>query len=254
MTLRYADTPGVRWTLLRELLRSPRHYLHARDNPHPATPAMLLGSAIHALALEPEREDELIAVHTETRSRATKAYKAWAAEHDGKLLLLPDEYEVAQAVAVNVRWHPIAGPMIEQAQCEVPLQWEDPGTGLPCKARVDVLGDGIADLKTTGQITPDELRKTVARFSLHGQLAHYLAGCDAQGTVLARAPALIFAETSAPYEVVVAEVNEDVVAQGRRLRDALLARLAQLQDTPEEQWPGVVDDVMVIDSLPAWAA
>lgn len=57
----YRAAPGVNWSTLKHMGRSPLHYRHAVTSPSTEpSAAMLLGSAFHLLTLEPHREGEIV--------------------------------------------------------------------------------------------------------------------------------------------------------------------------------------------------
>ena len=143
----YEAIDAVNFSTLKEFARSPAHYKAALQSPRESTDAMDLGSAFHLLALEPEREGELLAVWDEGTRRG-KAWDAFKEKHAGKLLLTRDAYETAKAMAASVRSSPQAKPYLHGGQAEVTLQWEE--QGLKCKGRVDYLTPThLVDLKGT---------------------------------------------------------------------------------------------------------
>lgn len=146
---------------LKEIERSPQHYWARfvdpnRIEPTP-TPAMQLGTAVHAQILELNRFDEIVAVAPEGIDRRTKVGKeSWAAfesEAKGKVVISRDDAAIVSAMGRAVFSHPAAAMLLAfKGKAETSWFWTDEKTGLECKCRPDwLLDDGsvIVDLKTT---------------------------------------------------------------------------------------------------------
>src|ERR1043166_9629414 len=127
------------WLLTEEceakfLWRSPWNPLH---QPEERTD-FDIGVAAHLAVLEPERQAQSIVVIEAGDYRTSSAREARdAARADGKVPLLPYQYDIVGAVAGSIRAHPIASQAFHGGEAEVTLIWHDRGTGVPCKARPD---------------------------------------------------------------------------------------------------------------------
>ena len=67
---------------------------------------------------------------------------------------------------------------------EIAIVWDDPETGLRCKARIDFVSeyDGwtvVGDLKSSINAAPKQWARAVANYGYHRQAAFYLDGCNA---------------------------------------------------------------------------
>src|SRR5437764_951763 len=109
-----------------------------------------IGVAAHLAVLEPERQAQGIVVIEAGDYRTAKAREARdAARAEGKVPLLPYQFDIVRAIAGSIRAHPIACRAFAGGDAEVTLTWHDPETGVPCKARPDYLprhGGWIVDL------------------------------------------------------------------------------------------------------------
>jgi hypothetical protein len=243
------------------------HLKQAMDSPaDPPTASMWLGSLMHAGVLEPLELIRRYAVMPDfaaeirkpdgsqySNVRASKAYKDAVAEFEaqnaGKEIVSQEQYEqllgVAKALQANERarqWLTAPGPV------EVSIAWNDPVTGILCKARLDKFGPdcGIVDLKTTRDGSTFE--KAIANFGYHRQLAMYAAGVKAL-TGQDCPCRLIAVEPTAPYGVRAAQMDRSALQLGydefRQLID-LYAAAAE-----RNQWPSYEDPDCW--QLPAWA-
>jgi hypothetical protein len=106
MSADYATVPGVNWSTLKHMAKSPLHYKHACENTRDDTPAFAFGRYVHALVFEPHRVAERYAVLDgsfkldyivyEGGDRRGKVWEAFKAEHSGRLILKPAEADAIE--------------------------------------------------------------------------------------------------------------------------------------------------------------
>jgi len=208
--------------------------------------AFRTGELCHAFTLEPDRAKKAYGV---CLSRSTKAGKAQAEEMAAKGIepITAQEYELASNVANAVRDHPIAKKLLANGFAEQSFWKEDKETGLTCKARCDFLnGDTIIDLKTTGEgnSNPDKFIKSIANFLYHLQAAHYLE------TIGAKRFVFIAVEKVYPYAISITELDEDALAEGKKLRQEALRLIQDCH--ADAYWRGYSEKIHKL-SLPKWA-
>jgi hypothetical protein len=236
----YRAENAVNWSTLKYMLASPLHYRHAVDHPREDRTALLLGRLNHAAILEPHAIGSRYAVYEGDR-RAGKAWEAFrdAAEAAGLDVVKASEMADALECADAVRRNPIAARLLTDARVEVPLVWDDPRTGLRCKARLDIMGDGyVCDLKGSPTTDAHTFRRASARLGYHLQLEHYAAGYRA---TTGRNPDLyiLVHEVAAPWSVAVFRIPDETRAVARATLDDLLDRLAVCRATGV--WPDRYD-------------
>jgi hypothetical protein len=208
--------------------------------------AFRTGELCHAFTLEPDRAKKAYGV---CLSRSTKAGKVQAEEMAAKGIepITNQEYELASNVANAVWSHPIANKLLSVGLAEQSFWKEDKETGLTCKARCDFLnGDTIIDLKTTGEGNshPDKFIKSVANYLYHLQAAHYLEVIGAKRFVF------IAVEKVYPYAISITELDEEALAEGKRLRQAALKQISKCHT--DAYWHGYAEEIQTL-SLPSWA-
>lgn len=175
----YHNHPAVGHSGLVRIMRSPAHYQDYVTNPFEPTPAMRLGTAVHAALLEPEAFAEQYTVFDESllegalqslddykaaavaldikvgkmkKDEIKEAIKAADIEsrfkfredeivrlYDGKIVLPPDEMTAIQSMAYLVRCHKGADNLLSDGVAEGSIFWTDPETGIACKCRPDFL-------------------------------------------------------------------------------------------------------------------
>jgi len=245
----YQSLPGVNWSSLKHMAKSPKHYLCEKTPPPYVTAAMVKGRAGHTATLEPDLFASEYVVFPGSR-RAGKEWDAFEAANEGRTILKANEAEAAWAMSKAVRAHPFAGPLLGGGEAEVSIQWVDPETGLACKGRMDYLRpNALIDLKTSADLDRRRFAARALDLGHHGQLAFYLRGLKALG----REPVetyLIAVEQSEPYDVGLFTVDPAALEIGDALVSTLLNRLAECEATGE--WPGRYPGVETF-YLPQWA-
>src|SRR5438874_11281235 len=90
-----------------------------------------IGVAAHLAVLEPERQAQSIVLIEAGDYRTTKAREARdAARAEGKVPLLPYQFDIVRAIAGSIRAHPIAAKAFRDGEAEVTLIWHDMETGV----------------------------------------------------------------------------------------------------------------------------
>jgi hypothetical protein len=262
----YRELPGVRWSHLREMRKSPKHYLWATQNQRD-TASLKLGRAGHVAILDPEAFESDHIEYTATKQRRGKVWEAFEAEHADKAILSRDEWARALCMRDAVNANGLAAELIaDAASIETCVEWIDPFTRLECKARLDVVTNAgwKVEIKTTRAIEPKWFAADCARFGYHGQSAFHGDGLESAKRIDAKPlpdcfkpiriqkHAVIAVESSAPYDVAVYDFDADTIEAGRDLYRSSLTRVAECIAT--DVWPGVVpgNEVRTLQ-LPPWA-
>ncbi|MGF2209019.1 PD-(D/E)XK nuclease-like domain-containing protein [Streptomyces albidoflavus] len=244
----------------RKLLRPscPALYRWEQDNPQPPRKTFEFGHAAHKTVLGDGPDLEVI----DQPNYLTKAAKQARdeARAAGLIPLLRHEYEQVQAMADEIRRHPVAGPLFTPGTgiAEQSGFWQDPATGVWCRFRPDWRrhrGDNdrliLVDYKTTTDVSPAALQKTVYDYGYHAQGAWYRDGATALGLAGDIEPAFLFAfqMKTPPYLVHLVELDMPALtfgaARNRRAREIY----AECQATGN--WPGFNDAITYL-SLPPW--
>lgn len=248
----YQAIEAVNWSTLREMSRSPLHYLHAVNTPRPDTPAMRLGRAVHCAILEPDSFDTRHVVWD--GARRGNDWRAFAADNAGREILTADEHCRVMDMRDALRADDTAAVYFSDvtAQTEVTATWRDPPTGLPCKARLDWLRtDAYVDLKTTRDADAHAFGRTAARLRYHCQMAMQGMGLAAVPKPVLRRAVIVAVESEPPHDVAVYELSDDDLYAGEREVAGLLARVACCRR--DDHWPGRYAGPQPLQ-LPAWAS
>ncbi len=165
--------------------------------------AFALGSAVHALVLEPEKN--LVLRGPEDR-RGNKWKEAQlAADLDGQILLPEAEFDLAARIADAVKAHPVAAMYLADPTfvAEASFFGIDPATGVEIKCRPDGYLPEVGlvfDVKTTTDASPDGFPRELQKYAYSVQAAFYLRALRAAGY---KADTFMFiaVEKEAPFAV-----------------------------------------------------
>lgn len=215
---------------------------------------MKLGSAIHTAILEPATFDHRYVVAPKVDRRTKYGKEVWetfVAASAGRECLTHAEYMTCQRIAESVRGNDAAQTILSHGHAEVTVVWNDPLTGVACKARLDWLSPdtAIMDVKSTESAAPQDFRRKVANYGWHVQAAWYADGYEiATGQKLP----FIFAavEKDAPNGTAYYVANEESLAAGRRKYRRLLDTYAACLKAGA--WPSYAEEIQEL-TLPVWA-
>lgn len=255
----YHGGAGISKSGLDRIAQSPLHYwseyLDPNRAPRVETPAMKLGTAIHAAVLEPDvfRDGYLAAPKIDRRTSAGKAAFAdlqAKADERGAILLDADDYAACQTIAAQVRTHPSARALFANGKAEQSAFWTDAETGVLCKARPDWMMPGaILDVKSTDDASLSGFQRSVVKWRYHVQAAWYLDGIAAATGEQMQAFIFCVFEKSPPYAAAFYYADADMIELGRREYRQALRLYADCLES--DRWPGYPTEILPI-SLPVW--
>lgn len=267
----YHGSFGTSSSQLKVLLeQTPAYQRYHSTNPKETTAAMALGTAVHALVLEPEKFDEEVAVLPEINRRTKIGQEEFAEFHQtnaSKTIITPEQYEKAKLMAGNVLAHPVARILVEDAVVESSIYWwyhsTDPDDDTHYKEMVKVRPDGLCrshpiifDLKTTVDATESEFQRTILNRGYHISAAMYKDGINQCQPLLDEMRRIaytnfvfIVVENEPPYQCALYEIDQEALDIGQsQLRRAM----HYLKRAREKNWPSFPEEIRMI-GLPHWA-
>jgi len=231
-----------------------------------STKALEYGRAFHMAVLEPDRFAKIYVVEPDfgpcrktgdVSSEEAKANKtrrdAWRKEHQGGIPITAEDWTTLTGMSRRLRSHKIIRPLLAAGRAERMLRWNDPDTGIACKAKIDFDIEDLnvaLDLKSCLDASPAGFTKAIASHGYHDQEAFYHRGYEALGRRL-RKFVFVCCEKTEPYEPAVYSIDAPSLAKGETHIADRLAALAQCIELGE--WPGYSDSSSVTLSLPPWA-
>jgi hypothetical protein len=251
----YDAHPGVRWSLLSNMRKSPLHYQHALENRRTETTALRTGSALHTLVFEPELYEQSFTVYRESKTKGEGSKKRWElfqAEAVAKGLTILDSEEEARALGMSAAIAKRAAQFIapSRGRAEIPLTWKDERTGLLCKCRLDwvTLEGMIIELKSTRSAEVRAFGRQAWNLGYFHQVHHYSTGFGAAtGCEPDKVPILFVAvESEPPHDVSLFEPCAETRYAAKEETDKLMDTLAECRRT--NKWPGRYDKVEMLSA------
>jgi exodeoxyribonuclease VIII len=231
----------LHFSALKNFARSPAHYKYASEHGTVTTPAMAVGSAVHALVLE--HGDGIV------RFDGTRRGKEWLAfqdAHADQTILTATEYERAVQMAGAVTSHPRAAELLVGVH-ELPIYWKIGERD--CMGRLDsIRPDGsIVELKTAADASPRGFQRAAERLNYCAQLSFYADGQRAANPTGPSADEafVIAVESAPPYVVQTFRVPANTLDLGRRTYRLWLEMLAVC--TASGEWPGYQESDVILD-------
>lgn len=235
----YNQAEGIRRSDLWRMHESPEKYLYFIQHPPEQTPALLFGSAVHKLLLEPDgfHDEFAVAPNVDRRTKEGKAvWERFLSENCGKTVISPDDAKTAAEMVAKAMTVPAVRTLLS-GKHEEAFFWTDPDTELTCKVRVDMLTeiDGkvvIADYKTAQNARTDIFNHSIFRHGYHLQSFMYTEAVRINLGLDYRPDFYFIAqEKTAPYSVNVIQVTEDVMTAGMDCFRELIGTLALCERT-----------------------
>jgi len=141
------------------------------------TDAMRLGSAFHALVLEPEKFRKEYGVAPTGIRRGSKAWAEAELDNAGKNVLKAEDYDKIKSMAEAVNRSKTARGLLRGGVMERTLIWRDKRTDLLCKGRMDChQGNLIIDLKSAKDASEYGFQGAIGSYLYHWQAWFYLTG------------------------------------------------------------------------------
>jgi exodeoxyribonuclease VIII len=205
----HADMSKIGSSMLATILNDPTEYYRryvgkAADGnplePHKQTEALLLGSLLHCLVLEPDKYDALYAVEPEGIDRRTNAGKEAAAAHAlasiGKETVPYDLDQQARGMALSIRNDAGVQELMDGGIYEQPILWDEtfpavgdlPAVTITCKCKADILVPLVScdhnlllDIKSDKEPGPSNFlsptaSNSIRKYYYHMRLHHYTRG------------------------------------------------------------------------------
>jgi hypothetical protein len=229
----------VHFSRLRNMAKSPAHYLSALTIERADTPAMRLGRLVHMLLLE---EEAPVAIFD--GRKIGKEWDAFEKAHAGREIVAPSEMLLAENIAAAVMANETARDLLTGA-CEQHISWSF--AGRECAGRLDVwTPERVVELKTTGDAEPGRFVRTALRMAYHAQLAWYQDGLSAAGLGGPEQAFIVSVESKAPHVVTCLELTARALDFGRRLYVLWFEQLRNCERSGI--WPGYASGIVPFDA------
>jgi hypothetical protein len=177
----------------------------------------------------------------------TNAWRDYAAQHPGKLIVSAEEVQEATLAVNAIREHPKLAPvMCESIENELVLVWEE--YGIRFKAKVDALtARDMGDLKTSKNAQDRAFARAISELYYHTQAALYLRGAFALGIEVERY--VIGVVEKETFQIACYQLDEHFLSIGNTKVQEWIDALRPCLET--NVWPGYSREIVTI-SPPMW--
>lgn len=168
------------YSSLSKFKRSPRSFIDYKLKPKEQTDAMLFGSLVHCLVLEPDKIDDKYITDAEiceeiggAKPRATARYKEWkAALLNGVTVVSSEDMELAKQMAGAVLTNSAAKWVLAKtSEREQMIEWEH--EGLQFIGFKDADGEVTVDLKVCADAEPKKFQRDIINMEYYLQSGIY---------------------------------------------------------------------------------
>jgi hypothetical protein len=258
--LAYHRDPALSASGAKRLLppNCPALFKHDRDNGgRPNKRAFDVGHAAHAAVLGVGLE--LVVVDADNWTTKAAKEQRQIAYDVGKCPVLAKEKAAVDAMALEIRRHPIASKLLapDSGRPEVSVFWEDKRRGINRRARFDFLPDTdggqliVPDYKTTASAEPHAFQRSIWSFGYDVQAVFYMDAIKAAEIAEDVSFVFIAQETTAPYLITVHELDFASLLLGRARVDEACEVFRECTETGV--WGGY-SDVVELVGPPVWLA
>jgi exodeoxyribonuclease VIII len=212
---------------LKQILRSPAHFLRYLNRKEESLPHLDLGAAVHCAILEPERfQREYVSLPVSRVDIFHEADLQLILGEKQVRFLTETQMQAVEGIVEQLERKPDILRMLQRGQAEKSLFWQDEETGIRCKIRPDmlVLPEFMLELKTTFDPSIPVFQRTCQMQLYHLAAAMYQAGVE---QVTGYRPAYMFVVASRfpPYNVETYVPSRSILDKGNDLFRTALRKL-----------------------------
>jgi len=248
ITIEQLQERPLSYSSLKEFAKSPRHYLDYLNRKKETTPAMLFGSMVHCLLLEPSKFSNQFAVMGTIDKRTTagkEAYAKFVEESAGKDVVMENDYNEAMALADNVLSNPKLASWIQNCH-QYEQEFRHEVRGLPIRGFFDgVAEDYILEVKTTMDASPENLMRDFYNRQYHMQAGIYNIVSD-------KPIKYLIIETKNPYDAYIADATDNYLKKGHELFFETIIRFNKCMEDNEWHKGYEFTTPSIKIDLPSW--
>ena len=251
----YHSGPGVSRSFLWEMINAtPYHALWRKQHRQPPTDAMVLGSAFHALVLEPELfAREYVLTQASRRGAAGKEIIQQYADN-GLTALKQEQWDTVHRMRDAVMSHPIARLLLTGGSAELSLYQLHPLWGFPVKIRPDYLLPDftIVDLKSCQTAALRPFRSHAYSMGYPMQAGMYPRVMEYAGLPVPKTGKFVFiaCESVEPHCVAVYYADDELERDGLDQYEKACSLYHECITT--NTWPAYPEEFLPLNA-PSWA-
>lgn len=256
----YRSADGISRTELWKIRESPEKFKWAQEHPEEPTPALIFGTLVHKVLLEPKTVDEefVIAPDVDRRTKDGKeAYSRFMANVGDRTIVSQTDFNKASEMVNALNALEFVEKLLDGDR-EMPIRWYDDLTEELCKCRLDCLTyiddkPIVVDYKTAADASTDAFVRSAINHGYDFQAGMYCEGIE---KITGLKPVFVFIvqEKDPPYAVNIFQADDLMVKRGYDIFRELIGIYHDCKQTGN--WYGYLGKYNVINNLalPAWLA
>lgn len=219
------------YSALSNFAKSPNHLLAYWQEDFEPTPAMLFGSMLHCMILQPEYFPDTFAVYEGTRRG--KVWESFKEENTKKRIVTEKEYNTAHKIFREAKKNDLFRKLLTRTtETEKHIKWNCDGQDY--HGFVDMVGDNfIADIKTT-QDAGDKFARDLWYNDYKMQGAMYLEAFENKDYYI------IAIEKGMPYNVQVYKLGAELINKGYKKYLHFNEKYKEWDGSPESYNKGII--------------
>jgi exodeoxyribonuclease VIII len=251
----YHLSKGISRSGVMEFARTPFHFWNRYLNKDSIivdqkSQSIKIGRLLHTYILEPEKFHEEYLI-VEKRDRRTKEGKMYydSIEKLGRELITEDDFNQIKLMSESLKHNKQIFELISGAKYEKSIYWNDPHTGLLCKARPDVWQSGfIVDLKTSINAGFREFQRSLYSYGYHIQCAMMYEAFKNVFNIEMRDFIFVVIENTYPFAHAIYKLDEIALEQSIQIFKNKLLEMNQC--FVKNEWPSYKTQII---TLPTYA-
>jgi hypothetical protein len=210
ITIETLQERPLSYSSLKEFNKSPRHYVDYLRKERKPTPAMAFGSLLHCLLLTPNefQKQFFLMPSIDRRTKEGKAaYEDCMKASEGKELVTSEQYDEADNLVNKIVSESHIASVIQGCK-KFEQEWRADINGLPVRGFFDGEADDyILEVKTANDASPKTIINDFFNRQYHIQAGLY-------NLVSQKPIKYLIVETTSPYNVVLADADQDYINYG----------------------------------------
>ena len=252
----YHARPEISSHGLADILQCPDYFKQNRLEPKAQTPAMRLGSIIHAAQLQPElyyANRLCLPDFGDLRSSKNREVKANYLEKvpASAIIVTQDENEQIDGMIAALRKHPFGKRVFEGGVAEQAGIWKCPEWGVWCRMLADYRRPDeliLIDYKTAEDASLETVRRVARNHNWRGQAAFYLDGASVIDEANYEKFVFLVQEKTYPYRVATFVCDDFFIQKGRNVNRKAMKIYSEC--LTKDVWPSYPEVPQSLGLLP----
>lgn len=248
----YESLDGINFSKFKNFFTSPYHFKWSLNNPEKPTDDLIIGNAVHAMCLQPDKFYDKFAVAPKVDRRKTEDKLIWnefCASSQNKSVLTPEMMDMALACSSSVKDNKFFKDIINSDPDSVFIEagGSCDFSGSKIKGRIDLYNKSknvILDIKTCKDMPTLSQMKYYAEDRMHYMQGFFYSEIVMQSLHLEQRPSVVFlyVHKKAPFTIGMSMFGEHYIEKARRQLSKELCRYENCRFN--DAWPDIPTSII----------